>query len=419
MRILGISSYRYRSLKQTFWMPGDLNVVIGPNGSGKSNLLRALGLISASAAGRLDASVQAAGGLDSFLWDGVGDQLSLYTILSEGERGDRPMPGSLWPAQRGAERPLVVVGFALHAMGRGGRHLVSSEALSLVQSQSALDALQRSPPGLPADPQTGALLMRDAHRAYVLSDKGVPVDATDIPEGETLLSQVRGPFSANRRVAAARQELADWAIYHDLRVDQEASLRRPAVARFEPRLAPDGQNLINVLHTHYAGDRAFKRDVDDAMKAAFGDDFEELLFPPASDQRIQLRLRWRSLRREASAADLSDGTLRFLLLLTALRAPSPPPLVAIDEPEAGLHPSMLPIIAEHAVDAAARTQVILTTHSPQLLDAFRGTRPTTTIARWHDGETQLKVVDEERLAYWLQEYSLGALFRSGELEALG
>ncbi len=179
---------------------------------------------------------------------------------------------------------------------------------------------------------------------------------------------------------------------------------------------PDGQNLIPVLHTLYTGDRDFKKDIDLAMHAAFGDDYEELIFPPAADQRIQLRVRWKSLQREQSAADLSDGTLRFLFLLTVLASPSPAPVIAIDEPETGLHPSMLPIIAEHAVDAAERVQVILTTHSPQFLDAFGDTRPTTTVTKWVEGETILKVLDGNALEGWLEKYSLGSLYKSGELE---
>ncbi len=98
-------------------------------------------------------------------------------------------------------------------------------------------------------------------------------------------------------------------------------------------------------------------------------------------RRLNIR-GFRSLRRGQSAADLSDGTLRFLLLLTVLASPSPAPLIAIDEPETGLHPSMLPIVAEYATDAATRTQVILTTHSPQFLDAFGDTLPATTVAKW-------------------------------------
>lgn len=77
---------------------------------------------------------------------------------------------------------------------------------------------------------------------------------------------------------------------------------------------------------------------------------------------------------------------------------------------------MLPIVAEYAVDASERTQVILTTHSPQLLDAFKDVVPKTTVVKWNEGETILQNVEGEQLSRWLKEYSLGSLFRSGELE---
>ena len=154
------------------------------------------------------------------------------------------------------------------------------------------------------------------------------------------------------------------------------------------------------------------------MRAAFSDDFEELIFPPAADQRVQLRIRWRSLRTEQSAADLSDGTIRFLLLLAIFLSPKPGDLIAVDEPEVGLHPSMFPIIAELAAEASERTQVVLTTHSPQFLDALQTMTPTTTVAQWNDGQTRLSVINGEELKRWLKEYSLGALFRSGELEGM-
>lgn len=154
------------------------------------------------------------------------------------------------------------------------------------------------------------------------------------------------------------------------------------------------------------------------MKSAFGDDFEELVFPPASDQRVQMRIRWKSLQREQSTAEMSDGTIRFLFLMSILANPSPPAVIAIDEPETGLHPSMLPIVAEYAIDAASRSQVILTTHSTQLLDAFTETTPTTTVSVWEDGKTALRTIDGDELDYWLKSYSLGALFKSGELEQM-
>ena len=81
-------------------------------------------------------------------------------------------------------------------------------------------------------------------------------------------------------------------------------------------------------------------------------------------------------------------------------------------------PAMLPIVAEHAVDASLRSQVILTTHSPQFLDAFKETLPTTTVTKWEDGQTELRSIDGEELKYWLKEYTLGSLFKSVELEAM-
>jgi predicted ATPase len=242
-----------------------------------------------------------------------------------------------------------------------------------------------------------------------------------IKEEETLLSIVKGPFVDNPPRELFWANVFTWGVYHDLRVDRDSAVRRDAVARSEKRVEPDGDNLINVLHTLYTTDRNFRDDIDGAMNAAFGDQFEELNFPPTADGRIQLRLRWKSLKREQSAADLSDGTLRFLYLLAILASPEPSPLIAIDEPETGLHPSMLGIIADFAIQAAERSQVILTTHSPAMLDAFndKANPPTTTIATCENGETKLRIPPPDELKYWLKNYSLGQLFTSGELEQLG
>jgi predicted ATPase len=195
-------------------------------------------------------------------------------------------------------------------------------------------------------------------------------------------------------------------------------MRRAAVSRRDTRVESDGNNLISVLHTLYSEDRAFKTELNTAMRAAFGEEFEELVFPPAEDGRIQLRLRWRSLKREQSASDLSDGTLRFLFLLAVLGSSEPPPLIAIDEPETGLHPSMLPLVAEFAAEAARRTQVILTTHSPQFLNAFQNRADIVTVVESREGKTQLRRLPEADLTRWLEHYQLGELWLSDELEGV-
>ena len=134
------------------------------------------------------------------------------------------------------------------------------------------------------------------------------------------------------------------------------------------------------------------------MFAAFGDEFVKLVFSPdAADQRIQFKVRWKSLENPVPASDLSDGTLRFLYLLAILANPNPPPLIAIDEPETGLHPRMLSIIGEFAAEAARRTQVVFTTHSAAFLDGLNRFNPITTIVESLNSETQIKNVSTEVL----------------------
>jgi predicted ATPase len=391
MKILQLDIEGFRSLKKVSWKPGDLNVIIGSNGTGKSNLLRFLELMSVSAQGRLGKYIQSLGGMEPIVWDGQSTGISFNL---RARLGERDWMTYFWEIAR---------------LGAGSSYRIQRELFADFEAVAK---------GKQTEPLK--ILERTGLQAHIFAEKQQILTAPQeaVLEDESFLAIASGPFVSNLLLKMFQQHLAYWTIYHDVHVHRDAIIRRPAVARFEKQVEADGQNLISVLHTLYTGERDFKRDIDTAMRAAFGDDFDELIFPPAADQRVQLRIRWKSLKREQSAADLSDGTLRFLFLLTVLASPSPPPLIAIDEPETGLHPSMLPIIAEYAVDAAMRTQVIFTTHSPQFLDAFVDTKPTTTVAKWENGETTLKVLADEQLDYWLKEYSLGALFKSGELEGM-
>lgn len=397
MKILHLEIKGFRSLKFVNWEPGNLNVLIGPNGSGKSNLLRALELLAVSAKGGLSDLVKTCGGMEPLLWDGDAEAIELKAKCSP------PDP------RRDMAKDSLTYELRLVRVGKSGEYRIGHEMLG-----NYLKVEQ----GLKSEPYK--LLERTGLNAKVFDEqqKELAAPAENVPEMETLLSLAADPFTQNRLLPPFRSQMSAWSVYHDFHTNHDSAIRQPAVTRHEKRVQPDGQNLISVLHTLYTGDRDFKKEINAAMRAAFGDDFEELVFPPASDQRIQLRVRWKSLSREQSAADLSDGTLRFLFLLTILSSPDPAPLIAIDEPETGLHPSMMPIVAEYAVDAARRTQVILTTHSPQLLDAFGKAMPTTTVVKWVDGATELKTIAGDELERWLKDYSLGDLHRSGELEAL-
>jgi predicted ATPase len=392
MKITKLNIEGFRSLRNVSWHPGDLNVIIGPNGTGKSNLLRFLELIAVSAQGQLGKYVQSLGGMDPIVWDGKAASIKFVMEIVPANELD--------PEQY--ELELVRLGY-------GSSYKIENERL--INSHKQRRGAERNPFKFLERHAKSAVIFDENERTFVTPEEYVS-------DEESLLSLATGPFTKNHFIPPFQRELASITVYRDLNTNENATIRQSAISRMGKRVDTDGKNLISVMHTLYTGDRDFKNDINAAMQAAFGDDFEELVFPPAADQRIQLRIRWKSLKREQSAAELSDGTLRFLFLLTALASPSLAPIIAIDEPETGLHPSMLPLIAEYAIDASKRSQIILTTHSPQFLDAFGDTRPTTTVAKWVNGETILQTLREEDLDYWLREYSLGNLFKSGELEQM-
>jgi len=119
--------------------------------------------------------------------------------------------------------------------------------------------------------------------------------------------------------------------------------------------------------------------------------------------------------REIPATRLFDGTLRYLSLLAILLHPDPPPLVAIEEPELGLHPDILPHIAELLVRASARTRLVVTTHSRMLVDALSERPSSVVVCTRENGESSFERLDKEELTAWLEEYTLGDLWSMGEL----
>jgi predicted ATPase len=115
------------------------------------------------------------------------------------------------------------------------------------------------------------------------------------------------------------------------------------------------------------------------------------------------------------ATRLSDGTLRYLCLLAILCNPTPPPLVCIEEPELGLHPDVLSTLAELMIEASQKTQLIVTTHSSQLVDKFTDSPDSVIVCEKHEGATTMKRLDKDALSAWLKDYSLGEVWSMGEI----
>jgi predicted ATPase len=394
----------FKSLQHVTWQPSALNIVVGPNGSGKSNLIRLLELISHTANRGLRNWIEKSDGMVPLLWDHRPGTFGWKVRID--------------PIDAPRDRVRDALTFEMELAQAPGAESAYEIRKDTLGSWFKFDqGLERSPYWI---------YQRDAHRAVLYDQKQgklVPLvdyyqdpDELDAGPDESLLSQISD--NRNRIPALARRVIGAWAIHHDIHVDRDSAIRHPATAQHTTRLSPDGSNLAPFLHTNYSSNRSFREQIDDGMRAGFGDQYDKLNFPPSAASQIELAVSWKSSSTAHVARDLSDGTLRFLVILSILANPDPPPLIVIDEPEVGLHPSMLSVVSEYAIAASERTQVVITSHSPEFLDSFSDYSPCVTLCHWEDGGSQLLTLDQAMLEKWLSSYRLGRMFTQGELENL-
>ena len=175
-------------------------------------------------------------------------------------------------------------------------------------------------------------------------------------------------------------------------------------------LGEDGTNLGMVLN-HLEEDPKAKKQLLTALRRLY--DGIEDYHVTVEAGRVQVTLHEGNV--PIPATRLSDGTLRYLCLLAILCNPNPPSMVCLEEPELGLHPDILPGLADLLVDASQRCQLIVTTHSDTLVDALTDTPESIVICEKENGQTKLRRLDKGELSHWLEKYRLGELWSSGEL----
>ena len=183
---------------------------------------------------------------------------------------------------------------------------------------------------------------------------------------------------------------------------------RPAdwlVTRRDMRLREDASNLGNVLHTACGDSRSYRETLEKDLRPALGDDFAGIGFAPVGEGRTELRLEWRSGSRPMPFLELSPGLQRYMAMHVLLAGPTRPAVVAIESPEAELQPALLHRLIDLARDVE-ETQVLLTTVSPALLDAFGDHLPAVTrVERGAEGST-LESLDSKAVEEWLDQFSL-------------
>ncbi|RZI87926.1 MAG: ATP-binding protein, partial [Microbacterium sp.] len=177
---------------------------------------------------------------------------------------------------------------------------------------------------------------------------------TDLADGDTA-----------PELLALRRTFAGWRFYDHFRVDRDSPARRPQIGTRSQTLAHDGSNLAAVWAT--VTDAGHGAALDRAVHEAFPG---AAVTVRADDGLFRLSLRQPGLLRPLETAELSDGTLRYLLLCAALLPARPAPLLVLNEPEASLHPSLLAPLARLIIAASERTQVLVVSHADALVDAL-------------------------------------------------
>jgi len=348
----------YRSLRHLIVPLTGLNVVTGPNGSGKSSLYRALRLLADGARNGVVAALAREGGLPATLWAGP------ETIERAVRDGTHPVQGTA------RSKPVAL------RLGFGAEDYGYAIDLGLPSVDMKLPPHLRTAFGLDPEIKRETIWTGEQLRpSTVLCDRlggfvkirgedGDWLQPVPIRPYDSMLSEVADPERAPE-VLGLRDRIRSWRFYDHFRTDAQAPARRNQIGTRTLVLSHDGADLAAALQTVIEmGDAA---GLEVAVEEAFPG--SELGIEKRENGVLAVQLRQHGLLRPLGAEELSDGTLRYLLMAAALLSPRPAGLLVLNEPETSLHADLLPALAGLIVRAAAHTQVIVVSHARPLIEA--------------------------------------------------
>lgn len=376
MMLRSMHAQNYRSLRGIRMDVAAVNVFIGENGVGKSNLYRALQLVQAAVRGTLAYEIAAEGGMASALWSGRRSPDKNFRIKLEVEVLDEERAATFrYRVEAGLRPPKAAAGFSFEPQ-------IKAEELFIDTGSRPVTMMKRAGPGIMVRGENGR--MQDYPEQALTSETAIALlgDAGHYPE-----------------IGTFRRRIDSWRFFHGFRTDRDSALRQPCLAVTSPLLDENGGNMAAVFATlvHTRGDTV---ELDRAIAAALNGarlsvpepgEYAEfgLVFPDFPNRLFQPR-------------ELSDGQIRFLGLAAALLSYRQPPLIALNEPEASLHPDMLGPLADMIAEASRESQIWIVTHSQQLASAVQercGVRPKRVVRRegatWIEGMRLTGMIDDD------------------------
>lgn len=371
----------------------NLNVIIGPNGSGKSNLFDAISLLKA-APNALTEPIRRGGGVYDWIW-----------------KGSNEVPGS-------NDLPTAVIEVitppALSSKSPKDMDLRYKFAFTAYNQRFELvgESLENVAPYAKDLEDTYFYYRYNKKQAIInnVNNHKKNLKREDVDPEQSILSQRKDPDQYPELTWLGKQ-LSSIRIYREWSFGRRSVLRQPqSTDAPNDYLLEDCSNLGLILNKWRSNYKVKKRILELMSELYEGiEDIDVKL----EGGTVQLFLVENEFMIPATR--LSDGTLRFLCLLAILCDPNPSPLICIEEPELGIHTDIIPVIADLLKEAAKVTQIIVTTHSEALVDALSDTPESVLVCEKYEGSTQLKRLDANDLKEWLEKYSLGQLWRRGEI----
>jgi len=361
---------------------GDLNILIGPNGSGKSNLIEIIGLIR-STPRDFSWELGVRGGVDEWLWKG---------------RSSTKIPiGSIQcdASPNGLDK---TISYRLSFTRDGSQLRIVDER---IENQGRED--------------------HDAPDPYFAFNDGSPIlnvaghsrslKYGDVDTKSSILSQRQDP-DQYPEVTYLGRYFASFRLYRTWQFGPDSRVRDLYAAGQRNDFLDEDVGNLGLMLNRLRADSSTKTELLRHLKMFYAG--AEDILTPIQGGMVDLRIEEED-GVTIPASRLSDGTLRWLSLLTILLHPSPPPLVCIEEPELGLHPDMIQPLAKLLLSASERMQLVVTTHSGDLIDEMSGNPSAVIVCEKRSGSSVFRRLDGDQLSEWLERYRLGQLWRTGEI----